>query len=64
MIFLSKTHRQELVFSLFSVWMDPLLCKYLYLYWYLLLLGVLLFIPFFGLLQFNPTITNMTSQIS
>jgi hypothetical protein len=64
MIFLSKSHRQELVFLLFSVWMDPLLCRYLYLHWYLLLLGVLLSIPSFGLLQFNPTIISMTPPIT
>jgi hypothetical protein len=64
MIFLPKSHRQELVFSLFSVWIEPLLCRYLYLYWYLLLLGVLLSIPLSGVLQFNPTITNMTSPIT
>jgi hypothetical protein len=41
---------KDLVFSLFSVWIEPLSCRYLYLLWYLLLLGVLLSIPFSGVL--------------
>jgi hypothetical protein len=60
MIFLSKALITKLVFSLFSVWIEPLLCRYLYLSWYLLLLGVLLSIPFSGVLQFNPIIISMT----
>ena len=63
MIFLSKTGWQDLVFSLFSVWLDPDSCMYLYLFWYSILLGVLLSIPFSGVLQINPISVSMTSPI-
>ena len=49
------------MFSLFSVWLDPDLCMYLYLFWYSILLGVLLSIPFSGVLQINPISVSMTS---
>jgi len=61
MIFLSKAGWQDLVFSLFSVWLDPDSCMYLYLFWYSILLGVLLSIPFSGVLQINPISVSMTS---
>ena len=61
MIFLSKAGWQDLVFSLFSVWLDPDMCMYLYLFWYSILLGVLLSIPFSGVLQINPISVIMTS---
>ena len=61
MIFLSKAGWQDLVFSLFSVWLDPDSCMYLYLFWYSILLGVLLSIPFSGVLQINPISVIMTS---
>ena len=61
MIFLSKAGWQDLVFSLFSVWLDPDMCMYLYLFWYSILLGVLLSIPFSGVLQINPISVSMTS---
>ena len=64
MIFLSKAGWQDLVFSLFSVWLDPDLCMYLYLLWYSILLGVLLLIPFSGVLQINPISVSMTSPIT
>jgi hypothetical protein len=34
---------------------------YLYLFWYSILLGVLLSIPFSGVLQINPISVSMTS---
>ena len=61
MIFLSKAGWQDLVFSLFSVWLDPDSSMYLYLFWYSILLGVLLSIPFSGVLQINPISVSMTS---
>ena len=61
MIFLSKAGWQDLVFSLFCVWLDPDSCTYLYLFWYSILLGVLLSIPFSGVLQINPISVSMTS---
>ena len=39
-------------------------CRYLYLLWYLHLLGVLLSTPFSGVLQINPTSVSMTSPIN
>ena len=63
MIFLSKVGWQDLVFSLFSVWLDPDLCMYLYLLWYSILFGVLLLIPFSGVLQINPISVSMTSYV-
>jgi hypothetical protein len=42
--------------------LDPELCMYLYLFWYLFLLGVLLSIPFSGVLQINPISVSMTSS--
>ena len=62
MIFLSKAGWQDLVFSLFSVWLDPDSCTYLYLFWCSILLGVLLSIPFSGVLQINPISVSMTSS--
>jgi hypothetical protein len=64
MIFLSKTGWQDLVFSLFSVWLEPQSCKYLYEFWYSFLLGILLSIPFFGVLKISPISVNMTSPIN
>ena len=63
MIFLSKAGWQDLVFSLFSVWLNPDSCMYLYLFWYSILLGVLLSIPFSGVRQINPFRISMTSSI-
>jgi hypothetical protein len=64
MIFLSKTGWQDLVFSLFSVWLEPQLCKYLYLFWYSILPGLLHSIPFSGVLWINPISVSITSPIS
>jgi hypothetical protein len=63
MFFLSKAGWQDLVFSLFSVWLNPDSCMYLYLLWYSILLGVLLSIPFSGVRQINPIRISMTSSI-
>jgi hypothetical protein len=41
--------------------LDPDSCMYLYVFWYSILLGVLLSIPFSGVLQINPISVSMTS---
>jgi len=64
MIFLSRAGWQDLVFSLFCVWLDPDSCMYLYLFWYSILLVVLLSIPFSGVLQINPISVSMTLLIT